>query len=566
MVVNAVKWLLASRLRPFFLVAAAASMILNLALLVPSIYMYQVFDRVLASRNNETLLMLSVLAGLALFLGYFGDSVRSTALGLAGRTVDRFLSPIALEDSLKRAASRAGRADTEVLRDIAQLRAFLNGSAVLALFDVPWLPVYLVVIALMQPVLGLIAMLGVMLLLALALLTERFTRAPTALATQKSRATNDCARAVARGTEDIVGMGMSKAAIAGWQVCHDDELRAQERLVRVSSRLSALARMSRQGLQVGMFALGAWLVIDGQSSSGITIAATILLGRALQPVEQLIVGWRTIVEARAAWSRLSQRKTSTPQGRVVLPAPAGKIDVERVWYSTGSGRPALIKGVSLRVAAGESLGIMGRSGSGKTTLVRLLLGILRPYSGVIRLDEADISRWDRDSLGAHIGYLPQDVELFSGTVADNIARLGTVDSEKVVAAAKAAHVHEMILHMPDGYDTRVGEAAAMLSGGQRRRIALARALYGSPRLVVLDEPNANLDAEGEVALARTLADLKRNGVTVVMAGHQIHRMAPVDKLLVLNNGAVEAFGRADALSARNTAVVLPIHSRPGLQA
>ena len=560
------KWLLASRLRPFVLVAAGASIALNLALLVPSIYMLQVFDRVLASRSNETLVMLSLLAALALFLGYFSDSVRATALGWAGRALDRFLSPIALDDSLRRAAANAGRADTEALRDIAQLRAFLSSTGVLALFDAPWLPVYLVVITLMHPLLGFTAFLGAVALVVLAVLTERFTRVTTDAAVQNGRATADYARALTRGAEVIVGMGMSKAAIAGWQSRHDAALSAQERLVQISSRLSALARMSRQGLQVGMLALGAWLVVDAQSSSGIMIAATILLGRALQPVEQLIAGWKAMVEARAAWARLSERQVSSAHGSVALPAPAGKIDVERVWYAAASGQPALIKGVSLRVEAGESLGVIGRSASGKTTLIRLLLGILKPYSGVVRLDEADIAQWNRDSLGAHIGYVPQDVELFCGTVAENIARLGSVDSEKVVLAAKAAHAHEMILRMPDGYDTRVGEAAAMLSGGQRQRIALARALYGDPRLVVLDEPNANLDAEGEAALGRTLADLKRSGVTVILVGHQTHLMSQLDKLLVLNNGAVEAFGRTEAVLGRNTAVVRPIHGRPGLQA
>lgn len=559
------KWLLASRLRPFVLVAAAASIVLNLALLVPSIYLLQVFDRVLSSRSNETLVMLTALAALALFLGYISDSVRSTALGWAGRALDRFLSPIALEDSLKRAACNTGCVDTEAHRDIAQLRAFLSSAGILALFDAPWLPVYLVVIALMHPLLGLTALLGAVWLIALTVLTEKFTRATTDTAVLHSRASADYARALAGGAEVIVGMGMSKAAIAGWRSRHDDALRAQKRLCLVSSRLTALARMSRQGLQVGMLALGAWLVVDSQVSAGIMIVATLLLGRALLPVEQLIAGWQAMVEARAAWGRLSQRKAPAPQGSVALPAPAGKIDVERVWYSAASGRPALIKGVSLSIEAGESLGIMGRSASGKTTLIRLLLGILKPYSGVVRLDGADISRLCGDSPGAHVGYVPQDVQLFSGTVADNIARLGTVDSYKLVAAAKAAHVHEMILRMSHGYDTQVGEAGAMLSGGQRQRIALARALYGSPRLVVLDEPNTNLDAEGEAALGRTLAELKRNGVTLVVVGSQT-KLTQLDKLLVLNNGAVEAFGRTEAASGRNITVVRSIHSRPGLQA
>jgi PrtD family type I secretion system ABC transporter len=558
-----VKSLLASRLRPFFFVAAGASLPLNLALLVPSIYVLQVFDRVLATRSNETLIVLSVLALLALLLGYFCDNVRTNALAWTGRALDRLLSPIALEDSLQRASSDAGRPDTEIMRDIARVRAFLSSTGALALFDAAWLPVYLVIIGLMHPLLGLTAFLGSAFLLTLAVITEKFTRANTDVAMQSDRVTADYERGLTRGAEVIVGMGMSGAAITGWQSRHDVTLEAQERLVRISSRMSALARTSRQGLQVGMLALGAGLVVDARASAGIMVAATLLLGRALQPVEQLIAGWKSLVDVRAAWARLKERKIPAPQSSVALPAPVGKIDVERVWYAATSFRPALIKGVSLHVEAGESLGIIGRSASGKTTLIRLLLGILKPYSGVVRLDEADISHWQRDSLGVHVGYLPQDVGLFSGTVAQNIARLGSVDSMRVVEAAKAAHAHEMILRMPDGYDTRVGEAAAMLSGGQRQRIALARALYGNPRIVVLDEPNANLDAEGEAALGRTLANLRRGRVTVVIAGHQINLMTQLDKLLLLNNGAVEAFGSTDAVLGRNSAMVVPIHSRSG---
>jgi PrtD family type I secretion system ABC transporter len=362
----------------------------------------------------------------------------------------------------------------------------------------------------------------------------------------------------------IIGMGMTRAAVASWETRHDQLLDAQAQLGGVSSKLSAVARVTRQGLQIVMLALGAWLVIDTHASPGIMVAATILLGRALQPVEQLIGGWKVLVEARGAWRRLSERpisSTTTPE--LELPAPNGRLEVERVIFSAVPMRPPLIKGVALTLEAGESLGVIGPSASGKTTLMRLILGIWKPQAGVIRLDGADIARWDRDALGQHIGYLPQDVELFAGTVAENIARLGPVDSGQVVAAAQLAHAHEMILRLPDGYETQIGEAGAILSGGQRQRIAFARALYGNPRLVVLDEPNANLDAQGEVALKTALRELGVRGVTTIMVGHSLDLMSQLDKLAVLKDGALEAFGSsATILSQMRT--VAARSNRPAL--
>jgi ATP-binding cassette, subfamily C, type I secretion system permease/ATPase len=558
---SVMRWLFASRLRQFVLLACAASVALNLALLIPSIYMLQVFDRVLSSRSNETLAMLSLLAALALVLGYFADSVRAGSLAWAGRSLDRFLSPLALENSLRQAALNAGRSDTDVLRDIGQLRGFLSSGGILALFDAPWLPLYLLIIGMMHPLLGMAALFGALLLVLLAALTERLTRLYVQAATRSGRDAAAHVQALMRAAEAIVGMGMTRAAVAGWQNRHDELLLAQERLNKVSTRLGALARMSRQGLQVAMLGLGAWLVVDARSSPGIMIAATILLGRALQPVEQLISGWKAMIDARAAWARLSERPAPASSAATKLPAPTGGIELNRVVYASSPG-PALIKGISLRIEPGESVGIIGRSAAGKTTLVRLLLGILTPQGGAVRLDGADISQWNRDALGEYVGYVPQDVQLVSGTVAQNIARLGGENSQGVVQAAQLAHAHEMIVRMPEGYDTQVGEAAARISGGQRQRIALARALYGNPRLVVLDEPNANLDAEGELALASTLKALKQRGVTVVMVGHRSSLMAQLDKLAVLNEGALEAFGRSEAVLSRAGAVVRQLHRSP----
>jgi PrtD family type I secretion system ABC transporter len=536
---------------------------------MPSIYMMQVFDRVFSSRSVETLVMLSALAFLALALGYCMDVVRARALGWSGRALDRRLSPAALASVLREAAGVGGRANTDVLRDIAQLRAFLSGTGVHALFDAPWLPIYVLVISLMHPLLGLTAALGAGVLVALAILNERLMRGRTERSLRCSRDTSRQAEALTRNAEVIIGMGMTRAAVERWKMRHDQLLDAQAQLSAGSSRLSSAARITRQGLQIVMLALGAWLVIDAHASPGIMVAATILLGRALQPVEQLISGWKVLVQARGAWRRLGERPAvHTAQVALELPAPTGRLEVDRVIFSPVPLRAPLIKGVAFTLEPGESLGVIGPSASGKTTLIRLILGIWKPQAGVIRLDGADIARWDRDSLGRHVGYLPQDVELFGGTVAENIARLGPVNSERVVAAAQLAHAHEMILRLTDGYETQIGDAGAVLSGGQRQRIAFARALYGDPQLVVLDEPNANLDAQGEAALTAALGELKARGVTTIMVGHRPALMSQLDKLAVLKEGALDAFGPPATILPRIHAVATrsnrqaPAHAAP----
>jgi PrtD family type I secretion system ABC transporter len=553
-------WLLVSQLRPFVLLACAASFVLNLALLIPALYMVQVFDRVFASRSMETLVMLTALAGLALALIYCMDAARARALAWAGAAVDRRLSPTALASVLQQAAGRTGRSDTDALRDIAQLRTFLAGSGVHALFDAPWLPIYVLVIGLMHPLLGLTAATSAVLIAGLGVLTEALTREPAERTLRGARATSHRADALLRNAEVIVGMGMTATAVERWRAHHEELLDAQARLGAASSRLAAAARTTRQGVQVAMLGVGAWLVIGADASPGIMVAATILLGRALQPAEHLISGWKVHVDARAAWRRLSERTLSQPTGSgLTLPAPRGHLEVERVIFGAAPLQPPFIKGVGFALEAGDSLGIIGPSASGKTTLLRLILGILKPQAGVVRLDGADVAGWDRAALGQCVGYLPQDVELFAGTVGENIARLGTVDSGCVVEAAELAHAHEMILRLPDGYDTQIGEGGADLSGGQRQRIALARALYGNPRLVVLDEPNANLDAEGETALNAALQALKARGVTVVMVGHRASLVAQLDKLAVLREGRLDAFGPAAAVLPRLRTVVPQAH-------
>jgi PrtD family type I secretion system ABC transporter len=550
-----VSWLFAPQLRPFVLLAAAAALALNLALLAPALYMVQVFDRVLASRSVETLAMLSALAALALVFGYCMDVVRTRALNWIGAALDRRLSPAALREILRERSGPSGRADTDALRDIALLRGFLTGSGVQSLFDAPWFPIYLAIIALMHPLLGVTAATGMVLLFAIALATEKLTRGRAERVLQSVRTAKRDVERLARNAEVVIGMGMSGAAVARWQTRQDEALVAQSRHASVSARLGALARMSRQALQVAMLAVGAWLVIRAHASPGIMIAATILLGRALQPVEHLIAGWKSHIDARGAWQRLCTRSApGTTDAKLALPAPRGRVEVERLVFAPVTGRPGIIRNVSFTLAAGESLGVVGPSASGKTTLARLLLGLWTPQSGVVRLDGADIAQWDRDALGKYVGYVPQDVELFAGTVADNIGRLGRADADAVVAAARLAHAHDMILRLPQGYDTDIGEGGAVLSGGQRQRIALARALYGEPRLVVLDEPNANLDSEGDEALKAALHALKARGVTVVMVGHRPALMSQLDKLAVMKEGTLDAFGPSAAILARLRAV------------
>lgn len=565
-------WLFAKRLRAFVLLAAGASLVLNVVLLMPALYMMQVFDRVLTSGSLETLVMLSAITLLLLVLGFFLDKARARALGWAGRSLDRLLSPVALQSTLEQSASGPQRVGTDALRDLAQLRSLLNGPSILALFDAPWLPVYLAVMALMHPALALCAAIGAAVLATLGFVNDRLTRAPAAAVQKHSRASLHTAEALARNAEVIAGMGMTSAALRYWQIGHDALLEAQQRHGERSTLLAALARAIRQVLQVAALGLGAWLVVGGQASAGVMVAATILLGRALQPAEHLIGGWRAWSDARTAWRNLSEQHAPRTGGeRVELPAPRGALCVERLTFGFDANRAPLIKNLSFELAPGESLGVLGPSASGKTTLIRLLLGLWTPHAGVVRLDGGDIAAWDRHALGPHIGYLPQDVELFAGTVADNIARFTGAEqtqdeggsrhemrpsegfaerSRRIVRAAQLAHAHEMILQLPDGYDTQIGDAGAALSGGQRQRIALARALYGDPQLVVLDEPNANLDLAGEAALKAALADLKARGVTVVLIAHNPALTAALDKLLVLRNGALEMFGPSAAVRAR----------------
>jgi PrtD family type I secretion system ABC transporter len=543
---------LVSRFRPYFLYAGLFSLAINLLLLVPPLYMLQVFDRVLASRSVETLVVLTVAAVVALLVMAVLDVLRARLLGAAGAALDRGLGPRVLDGLLAQTARLSGGAYLNGLRDVNTLRTFLGGAGLMALFDAPWLPIFLLVIFLFHPLLGIVALVGAIAMLLLAVLNERLTRKPLERSQVEARRAGRFIDANVRNAEVVNALGMLPAVTQRWAKLNDAALLEQMRANRIGGSLTGWTKFARQFIQLAMLAVGAFLVVAQDVTAGVMIAATILLGRALAPVETLIAGWRSLVEARNAWRRLHDLLSANPpvDAGTQLPAPEGRVELEGVAFRLGD--KVILRGVSFKLAAGESLGLIGPSASGKSTLARLIVGVWKSAAGVVRLDGADVAAWPRESLGPYLGYLPQDVELFGGTVAENIARLGAPDATEVVRAAQRAHVHELILRLPKGYDTEIGDAGQALSPGQRQRIALARALYGKPRLVVLDEPNANLDHEGEEALLRTLEILKADGVTVVIIAHRPSLLRNVDKMLVLNDGAVASFGPRAEVMARVT--------------
>lgn len=541
-------------LRPYLLLAALFSFAINLLLLAPPLYMLQVFDRVLSSRSGETLLLLTIGVAIALVMMSALDVVRAQLLAAGGAALDRVLGARVLDGLLRQAAGR-GEATVHAagLRDVNCLRGFFTGSGILALFDAPWLPVFLVIIFLFHPLMGALAVAGALLMLGLALLNERLTRRPLEEAQSEGRRAGAFIDVSVRNAEVVGALGMLAAVTRRWSRLNEVALSAQSRASTSGAAVSGLTKFARQLIQTGMLAAGAHLVVEQQVTAGVMIAATILLGRALAPVELLVGGWRSLVEARAAWRRLGELLAKPPgDSATELPAPLGHIEAERVTFGfPGADRP-IVRGASFQVAPGESLGIIGPSAAGKSTLLRLVVGTWQPLAGAVRLDGADVAAWPRASLGPRIGYLPQDVELFPGTVAENIARLDEPDAAAVIRAAQAAHVHDLVLRLPRGYDTPLGEAGLALSPGQRQRIALARALYGAPRVVVLDEPNANLDHDGDMALLQTLRRLKEEGVTVLIVAHRPSLLSGVDKLLVLREGLVDAFGPRAEIMARLT--------------
>jgi PrtD family type I secretion system ABC transporter len=539
-------WLFTPPLRRPIALAAAASLLLNLALLAPSLYLLQVFDRVLSSRNLETLAMLTLGTLLALGFAWAMDRARTMLLARAGLALDGALAAAAVETSLRQAdPARHGLH----LHDVARLRAFLSSPAVHALFDAPWLPLYVAVISLLHPTLGVVAVMAGALLAVLGIASERLLRRDSETASASSGAAGRHLHALGRHADVLRAMGMLPQALERWATAHREAGQAQLHAADKAATLASSNRSLRQGVQVAMVATGAWLVVAENASPGIMVAATLLASRALQPIDHLVAGWKSVLEVRGAWRRLAgtadlAERSALPGAarRPQPPLPDAGLRLDKATLLEPDAARPLIDSVTLSVPEGSCLGVIGPSGSGKTLLVRLMLGLRSPHAGTVLLDGLDLARWPLERRDTTVGDLPQDVELLDGSVARNIARLGPVDPERVVAAARLAGAHDMIVQLPRAYDTEAGADGLALSRGQRQRIGLARALYGLPRLVVLDEPDAALDEEGDAALARSIQELKRAGSTIVLVSHRPCLMRHADRLAVMRRGALQSFG------------------------
>jgi ATP-binding cassette subfamily C exporter for protease/lipase len=534
-----------------FITIGVFSAIINLLMLVPSLYMLQVYDRVLASRNEITLLMLTLLMlGAYLFMGGL-EIIRSFVLVRVGARFDMMLNKriysAAFEQNLKLAGGNAGQS----LNDLTNLRQFLTGNALFAFFDAPWFPIYLAVIFMFEPTLGLFALAGSVILVMLAFVNEKITKKPLGEANTMAISASTQATNNLRNAEVIESMGMLPSLMGRWFKTHGRFLNLQADASQKAGTIGAATKFVQTALQSLVLGLGALLVLEHKITPGMMIAASILVGRTMAPVQQVIGVWKSWSSTRSAYERLTKLLDTNParEAGMSLPKPSGALTLENVTAAPPGVRNPIVKGVSFSIAAGDVLGVLGPSGSGKSTLARLLVGVWPAMMGKVRLDGADIYQWNKAELGPHMGYLPQDIELFSGTVSENIARFGDVDADKVVQAAKRAGVHDMILHFPEGYDTKLGDGGAGLSGGQKQRLGLARAMYGDPSLIVLDEPNSNLDEAGEQALVIAVNDLRQRGKTIILITHRTSIIGITTKLLLMRDGNLHMFGPTNQVLA-----------------
>jgi ATP-binding cassette subfamily C protein len=536
-----------------FVSAIVFSLFINLLLFVGPLYMLQIYDRVITSRSEPTLMALTVLAAFLICVYAILECLRSGLLVRAGMAFDQEVS-----EPVFRAVHRGnlllpGGNHVQCLRDVDTVREFLTGSGLIAFCDAPWFPIFVFAAFLLHPLFGYFALAGSTITIALTFLNEKATRPKLDAASRTSMKASQNAQAVFRNTEVLQAMGMLSAIKQSWTRNHEETLALQAVASDRAGVIMAATKFFRMFMQTAILGVGAYLVIRRELSPGSMIAGSILIGRAMQPIEVAVGSWKGFIAARGAYGRLRGLITlvgKEPE-RMSLPRPQGALQVaDLVASAPGANNAPILKGITFGLAPGEVIGVVGPSAAGKSSLARVLVGVWPVLRGTARLDGSDLSHWKPEELGRHIGYLPQDVELFSGTIAQNIARFQDIDTEPVLFAARLAGCHEMIQNLVQGYNTQIGDGGQALSGGQRQRIGLARALYGKPSLVVLDEPNANLDSAGEEALLAAVQNLKILKTTVVIVTHKINILAIVDKILIMADGAVQAFGEREAVLQR----------------
>lgn len=520
--------------------------VVNVLALTGSFFMLQVYDRVIPGRSVPTLVGLAVFAGtLFVFQGAL-ELIRSRLLVRTGMALDARLSR-QVYAALMRLPLRTKLAGDglQSLRDLDQVRSFMSSAGPTALFDLPWMPLYLAICFLFHFWIGMTALAGVVILFSLTLLAEIRTREPARKANSQAAARNTLAEATRRNVEVLQAMGFGSRIAERWSGINADYLDTNATASDLAGTLGTISKILRMMLQSGILAIGAYLVIHQEATGGIMIASSIMMSRALAPVELAIAHWRGFVTARQAWARLTQLLVLLPETAisVSLPAPVSALSVESISVTPPGERRMVVQDATFALEKGVGLGIVGPSASGKSSLVRAIAGIWLPVRGTVRLDGATLDQWSPEELGNHVGYLPQDVQLFDGTIAENIARFEPqAPSDKILSAARAAGVHDLVIHLPEGYETRIGEAGSALSAGQRQRVALARALYGDPFLVILDEPNSNLDAEGEAALTEAIQRVRARGGVAIVVAHRPSALASLDQVLVMANGRIQAFG------------------------
>jgi ATP-binding cassette subfamily C protein len=535
-----------TKLRGAVMGIATVSGVINLLALTGSLYMLQVYDRVLTSHSVSTLVALSILtAGLFLFLGVL-DVLRAQTLARLSVEVDAHLAPLAFRAALRAPLFGASSTEaTQPVRDVDTIRSFLAGPGPVAIFDIPWLPLYLAFVFLLHPYLGLLATFGLLVLIALTVMTEARMRRLGPSLVKSAGLRNSILDASTRNAEVLRAMGMGPRAEKRFDKAHTLHLAEQTQASDIAGGMGGASKVFRMLLQSAVLGLGAYLVLQGEVTAGAIIAASIASARALAPVEQAIGQWKTFVGARQSHHRLRTTLAAMPVllDPLKLPDPTEQLALENISVAVPGTTKLVLSGISLELKAGQGLGVIGPSAAGKSTLARAVIGVWPLVRGAIRLDGAAMDRWSDEDVGRHVGYLPQDVELFGGTVADNIARFEeSPDSAMVIAAAKAADVHDMILRLPQAYDTQIGPGGAALSAGQRQRVALARALFNTPFLVVLDEPNSNLDAEGEAALTRAIKGVRERGGIVIVIAHRPSALVAVDTVAVMGGGQLVSIG------------------------